>query len=307
MRYGPLPDEPIACCSFGDLPMAAASFSGRRIIVAGGTAGFGLVLARHLHRAGANLLLVGRSSDGVRRALACFEGDQARGNAQATVHGLTADLGRPGEGERTAAEASRLLGGVDDVFFCVGRSGRGSMLHTSTARLQEFVDANLLAMVELTTAVADDVATARGSLVYLGSLAGKLASPFVGPYAVGKAALGAYTDAVRLELAARGGHVLLVSPGPIGRRRDDPAVERSADRYAAEIAEAGLPPEAAAPGGTQTLTPLDPDLLAARVLDACRRRSNELVVPSKAAFMAGVIDFFPNAGRRLLSRFTSRP
>jgi short-subunit dehydrogenase len=286
--------------------MAAESFSGRRIVVAGGTAGFGLVLARHLHQAGAKLLLVGRSSDGVRKALACLEGDVAGGVRHQEVHGLAADLGRPGEGERTAAEAVRLLGGIDGVFFCVGRSGRGEILHTSAARLREFVEANVMATVELTTAVANDVAAAQGSLVYIGSLAGKLASPFVGPYAVGKAALGAYVDAVRLELSARGGHVLLVSPGPIGRRSDDPAADRAADRYAAEIAEAGLPPEAAAPGGTQTLTPLDPDKLADRVLNAVINRRNELVVPGKAAVMAGLIDWFPNAGRRLLARFTTR-
>jgi len=282
---------------------ADTTFAGRRVIVAGGTAGFGLVLARHLHQAGAHLLLVGRSSEGVRNGLGCFP---TGGAGSPEVHGLAADLGRAGEGERTAAEASRLLGGVDSVFCCVGRSGRGAILHTPPDRLREFLEANLLATVELTTATADDVARAGGSLVYIGSLAGKLASPFVGPYAVGKAALAAYVDAVRLELAPRGGHVLLVSPGPIGRRSDDPAADRAADRYAAEIAAAGLPPEAAAPGGTKTLKPLDPDALAARVLDACRRRANELVVPGKAALLAGLIEWFPNAGRRLLARFTSR-
>ena len=200
------------------------------------------------------------------------------------------------------AEAARLLGGIDSVFCCVGRSGRGEILHTSADRLREFLEANLLAAVELTNATADDVARAGGSLVYIGSLAGKLASPFVGPYAVGKAALAAYADAVRLELVSRGGHVLLVSPGPIGRRDDDPAAEAAIDRYAAEIREAGLPCEAAAPGGTKSLTPLDPDALAARVLDACRRRRSELVVPGKAAVLAGLIDWFPDAGRRLLAR-----
>ena len=38
----------------------------RRVIVAGGTAGFGLVLARHLAAAGAGVLVVGRSGEGVR-------------------------------------------------------------------------------------------------------------------------------------------------------------------------------------------------------------------------------------------------
>ena len=283
--------------------MADDTFSGRRIVVAGGTAGFGLVLARHLYAAGGRLLLVGRSSQGVRNALGCFP-DAVRSAGE--VHGLAADLGRAGEGERTAAEAARLLGGIDSVFCCVGRSGRGEILHTSADRLREFLEANLLAAVELTTATADDVARAGGSLVYIGSLAGKLASPFVGPYAVGKAALAAYADAVRLELVSRGGHVLLVSPGPIGRRDDDPAAEAAIDRYAAEIREAGLPCEAAAPCGTKSLTPLDPDALAARVLDACRRRRSELVVPGKAAVLAGLIDWFPDAGRRLLARFTSR-
>jgi len=281
--------------------MTHNAFTQRRVIVAGGTAGFGLVLARHLVAAGSSVLLVGRSSAGVRRGLSCFP---EAADSHPGVHGLAADLGRAGEGERTAAEAARLLGGVDDVFFCVGRSGRGAILKTSPQRLQEFLDANLFAAVELTQAVAADVAAARGSLVYIGSLAGKLASPFVGPYAVGKAALAAYVDAVRLELNPMGGHVLLVSPGPIGRRSDDPAAERAATRYAAEIAEAGLPPEAAAPGGTRSLTPLDPDRLAEQILDACRRRRSELVVPRKAALMAGLIDWFPNAGRRLLARMT---
>jgi NAD(P)-dependent dehydrogenase (short-subunit alcohol dehydrogenase family) len=283
--------------------MTKTTFAGRRVIVAGGTAGFGLVLARHLHRSGAELLLVGRSSEGVRHGLNCFPEAGASGPR---VLGLTADLGQSGEGERTAAEATRLLGGVDDLFFCVGRSGRGVMLQTSPERLHGFLKANLLTAVELTAAVADDVASAGGSLVYIGSLAGRLASPFVGPYAVGKAALAAYVDAVRLELAPRGAHVLLVCPGPIGRRSDDPAAERSADRYAAEIAEAGLPPEAAAPGGTRSLVPLDPDVLAERVLAACQRRTSELVIPRKAALLAGLIDWFPDAGRRLLARFTSR-
>ena len=39
------------------------------------------------------------------------------------------------------------------------------------------------------------------------------------------AALAAYADAVRVELAPRGVHVLLVSPGPIRRAGDDPAAD----------------------------------------------------------------------------------
>lgn len=270
----------------------------RRIIVSGGTAGFGLVLARHLAAAGARVLMVGRSAEGVRLALAACDRDGLQ------VRGLAADLGRPGEGERVAGECQRMLGGIDDLFCCVGRSGRHLMLSTTADELRGFLDANLFAATEITRAAAADVAAARGHVVYVGSLAGKLAAPFMGPYGVAKAALAAYADAVRLELAPRGCHVLLVSPGPIARAADDPAADRGTDRYAADVARADLPAEAAAPGGTARLRRLDPDRLARKVLAACRHRRCELVVPRSAGLLAGLIEWFPDLGRQVLSRFT---
>jgi NAD(P)-dependent dehydrogenase (short-subunit alcohol dehydrogenase family) len=128
----------------------------------------------------------------------------------------------------------------------------------------------------------------------------------MGPYSVAKSALAAYVDAVRLEMAPRGGHVLLVSPGPIRRAADDPAADRAAARYAEEAKAAGLPPEAAAPGGTTSLSQLAPDLLAAKILAACDRRTSELVMPRKVGLLAGLIEWFPDFGRRLLARATRR-
>jgi short-subunit dehydrogenase len=280
-----------------------AMWSDRRVIVAGGTAGFGLVLGRHLARHGAHVLLVGRSADGVRRALEVCERD---GPVAHAVCGLTADLDQPGEGNRVAGEALRLLGGIDDLFYCVGRSGRAAILRTDRAELQAYLDANLLAAVEITRAVAEDVANSRGHVVYLGSLAGKLVTSFMGPYAVAKSALAAYADAVRLELSPRGAHVLLVSSGPIARASDDPAADRDSGRYAADVAAGDLPTEAIAPGGTRAITPLDPNQLAPRVLAACRRRQAELTVPSRGGILAGLIEWCPDFGRWLLSRLTRR-
>ena len=52
--------------------------------------------------------------------------------------------------------------------------------------------------------------------------------------------------------------------------------------------------------GTGRLAPLDPEALAAAVLRACHQRTRELVVPRKAGLLAGLIEWFPNWGRRLL-------
>ena len=267
--------------------------------MAGGTAGFGLALARHLEAAGARVLIVGRSSEGIRQALAAC-------GAGSRIRGITADLARSGEGGRVAGEAVRILGGVDDLFFCVGRSGRGDILKTNADSLREYFDANVSTAVEITQAVADDVAAARGHLVYIGSLAGKLVTPFMGSYCVAKSALAAYVDAVRLEIEPRGAHVLLVSPGPIRRDDDDPRAADAADRYAADVERSGLPAEAARPGGTRALKQLDPDTLAEQVLAACSHRRSELVVPRKASLLAGLIEWFPEWGRRILARAVRR-
>ena len=276
----------------------------RRVIVAGGTAGFGLVLAEHLAAAGARVLIVGRSADRVQAAVAMLLNTTHSSDAP-PVHaaaGVAADLEQPGEGRRVVAEVEQLWGGVDDLFFCIGRSGRARLLDTPPDRLRASLEANLLSAVEITQAAADGVAAAGGQIVYIGSLAGKLVTPFMGPYAVSKSALAAYADGVRLELAPRGGHVLLVSPGPIGRKAGRQQTEPSLDRYANDVALAGLPPEALSPGGTKALTSLDPDRLAARVLVACQRRRPELVVPGMAGWLAGLIEWCPRWGRLLLGR-----
>jgi len=279
----------------------------RRVIVAGGTAGFGLVLAHHLAAAGARVLIVGRSAERVQAAVATLLGSAQASDAP-SVHaaaGMAADLEQPGEGRRVVAEAEQMWGGVDDLFFCIGRSGRARLLDTPADGLRASLEANLLCAVEITQAAAAGVAAAGGQIVYIGSLAGKLVTPFMGPYAVAKSALAAYADGVRLELAPRGGHVLLVSPGPIGRKAGRRQTEPAVDRYAAAVAQAGLPPEALSPGGTKALKALDPDRLAARVLVACQRRQPELVVPAMAGWLAGLIECCPRWGRLLLGRVSS--
>ncbi len=268
------------------------------MIVAGGTSGFGFVLSRRLATAGASVLSVGRSNTTVRQAVAACE---AAAPDPDRVHGTAADLGRDGEGERVAAEARHRLGGIDALFFCVGRSGRAAMLGTGRSELQASLDANLLTAIDITRATADDICSSRGHFVYIGSLAGKLVTPAMGPYAIAKSALAAFVDAIRLEVEPRGGHTLLVCPGPI-RRPDGEAA--GLDRYEADLSRHDLPASARGPGGGAPLKLLDPEQLALAILRACEQRRHELVLPRKAAILAGLIEWFPDLGRRLLDRLT---
>ena len=279
----------------------------RRVLIAGGTHGFGLVLARQLAGRGARLLLVGRSSAAVRDAIAvCESAAAAAGRPGDDICGLAADLSQPGEGDRAVAVCLERLGGLDSLFFCIGRSGRTAVLKLPTNEFRAAVEVNLMTAIEISQAAADPICQVGGEMVYIGSLAGKLVTPAMGGYAVGKAALAAFVDALRLEVAPRGGRVLLVSPGPI-RRAPEPTTDSDGGfhRYDDEVARNGLSADVAAPGGGAAIKLLDAEKLAAEVLDACRLGRIELTRPWKASLLAGLIEWFPGWGRRLLARFTA--
>ena len=95
--------------------------------------------------------------------------------------------------------------------------------------------------IEITQAVAESVCHAHGHLVFIGSLAGKFVTPAMGNYAIGKSALAAFAEAVRLETQPRGGHVLLVSPGPIQRVSVEGSSDPSHNRYDEQVLNYGLP------------------------------------------------------------------
>lgn len=283
---------------------------GRRVLVAGGTHGFGLVLARLLVARGSHVMLVGRSSSGVRHAIAACEQTESEATIQpsGTVRGLAADLSRAGEGDRAVAACMGQLGGLDTLIFCIGRSSRTAILKLATSEIRDTIEANLMTAVEISQAAAEPICEAGGRLVYIGSLAGKFVTPAMGGYAIGKAALAAFVDAIRLEVEPRGGRVLLVSPGPIRQVEDSssPTTQTNFRRYDDEVARHDLPAHLGQPGGGTTLKHLDPERLAAEVLDACERGVPELTRPWKATLLAGLIEWFPKLGRQLLGWFSGQ-
>jgi short-subunit dehydrogenase len=274
------------------------------VLIAGGTHGFGLVLAKILSRSGASVMVLGRSAEGVRSALVqCEAESHAAGYSKNQVQGITADLSHDGEGDRAVAQCLQKLGGCDSFFFCVGQSSRSVILKLAPHEIRSSLDANLMTAVEITQAVADSVCRAHGHLVFIGSLAGKFVTPAMGNYAIGKSALAAFAEAVRLEIEPLGGHVLLVSPGPIDRGSAREA-NTSFHRYDEQVARHGLPDSAGQPGGGASVRLLDAENLAHDVLSSCQQYHQELVRPKKAMLLAGLIEWFPSWGRKILNRYT---
>jgi NAD(P)-dependent dehydrogenase (short-subunit alcohol dehydrogenase family) len=263
----------------------------KRAVVTGGSSGLGRALAGELVSRGARVALVARGQAALDTAA-----EQLRGLGGEVII-LPSDVTDREQVAQAAGEIMRRWGGVDLVAHCAGRSMRGNALSTSPAEFRDLWEANLLSSVHLAQAFADSLSAERGSLVLLGSLASKVAPRYLGAYPSSKHAVAALAQQLRLESAERGMHVLLVCPGPIAR-------DEGARRYVEGSPPADVPAAAYEPAGGAKVRRIDPQQLAARILQACERRRAELIVPSSARFLFALCQISPRMGDWFLRKFT---
>jgi NAD(P)-dependent dehydrogenase (short-subunit alcohol dehydrogenase family) len=81
--------------------------------------------------------------------------------------------------------------------------------------LRNQLEVNSIAPAAVTQAFLPLLRRARGRVVNVSSVNGRVASPFSGPYCMSKFALEAFTDCLRQELTDWGMHVASVEPGAI--------------------------------------------------------------------------------------------
>lgn len=265
------------------------SWQGKVVLVTGGSSGLGRHLAGAFARAGSRVLIVARGAESLEAAAVEFR------QAGLDVTALPADITDPAVVAELIARVGREFGGLDVLVNNAGRSARGAVRETPLVQFRELLELNFLALVQLTQAALPLLLARRGHVVNIGSLAAKSAGRWLGAYPASKFAVAAFSQQLRLELGDEGLHVLLVCPGPIAR--DEAS---AAQRYAT----AGLPAEAAKPGGGVKTKALDPDFLAERILRACERRQPELILPAKARILFIVAQISARWGDWLVRRMT---
>lgn len=245
----------------------------KSVLITGGSSGLGLAIARAFCRGGAQVAIAARSPDKLEAA--AVELRQFGGKVLA----VQADIQKQADVEAMVARTVEAFGGLDVLVNNAGSSARGAVIDTTAEEFAALMDLNFTALVRCTRAAMPHLLKSHGSLINIGSLAGKTAARYMGAYSATKFAVSAYSAQLRLELGPQGLHVLLVSPGPISR--DEPRT------YSDDKAK-NIPESARKPGGGAKVSLIKPDRLAEQILQAVARRKSELVVPGKARLVFAI-------------------
>lgn len=273
-----------------------ANWADRLVVVSGGTSGLGLQLVVAVSKQHAHVVIIGRDLQRLEsaRLLALQHGAKS-------AECFSIDLRVDSEQDAGAIRFRSWLANrnVDLLVNAVGRSDRGALEKLQSSELDSMFQDNVICVWNMTRICLDSLRRARGCITNIGSLAGLIAVPKMGAYSIAKFALTAMTRQLRLELAADGVHVMLVSPGPI--RRDD-----SATRYQDLAAARGADAETAAPGGGADLKLIDPEVLCQKILSGAHARQSELAYPSKAKLLAAIAALWPSLADRILRRYLKK-
>lgn len=264
-------------------------------IVSGASSGLGLHLALALAQQGSRLVLIGRDRarlEGARNA-ALLAGSP-------DVRAVSMDISREDAWSQENDDVAVLRSALDDenvdlLINVVGRSDRGRLKDLTATDLAAQFQVNVLSTFQTTRACLPSLQRAGGTVVDIASLAGIIAGPCMGGYCMAKHALVGMHRQWRLEMAATDVHFLLVFPGPI--QGDD-----NHDRYAELAAARGIDANAARAGGGVRLNRLDPKSLSRQILSAAANRRTELIVPSKARWLAALMPLWPDWADRIIRK-----
>jgi NAD(P)-dependent dehydrogenase (short-subunit alcohol dehydrogenase family) len=138
--------------------------------------------------------------------------------------------------QQVAASGVPLLGVVSNAGIAVG----GPLEVLPAAELRRQFEVNVIGALALVQAFLPQLPEHRGRIVFVGSIAGRLPMPYVGPYSASKFALRSLSDTLRFELAPVGIKVSLLEPGSV--KTPIWAKGRANRNRLAELAERGARP-----------------------------------------------------------------
>jgi NAD(P)-dependent dehydrogenase (short-subunit alcohol dehydrogenase family) len=173
---------------------------------------------------------------GVRRKV---DGDRVAAESAGRLTPIIVDLTDAGAIEEAAARVSDAVGdaGLAGLVNNAGVALPAPMEIMPLDSFREQLEVNLVGQLAVTQALLPLIRRARGRVVNMSSVGGRVASPALGAYAASKFAIEAVSDSLRMELHPWGIHVAVIEPGSFGTeiwRRGGEAADATLERIPEE-------------------------------------------------------------------------
>jgi short-subunit dehydrogenase len=247
----------------------------KTVIITGASQGIGAATARAFATAGARVVLVARNAERL-QALAS-ELPQARA--------IPTDLREPTAIEQLVEQVHRDYRSIDIVVHNAGIGLAAPIATLSDADLHAALTLNLFAPLRLARATIPLMQQQRrGQQIFVSSVVGLRALPYLGGYAACKAALDRLTEALRVELRGSRIAVTLVRPGTT--RTDFSAGRLGTGREIRRV-------------NARVATP---EQVAQTILRAARREPREAFVSSADRVTLAISQFAPWLADWMLAR-----
>lgn len=178
------------------------------VVITGASTGIGKATALELDSLGFRVFAgVRRHEDGMKLLR------ESSGRIAPIIIDVTAGetIAEAAETVTRATEDAGLSGLVNNAGIVVA----GAVEFLPLEELRKQFEINVIGQVAVIQAFLPLLRKARGRIVNMGSIAGRVADPFISPYAASKHALEAITDALRVELMPWGIPVSIIEPGSI--------------------------------------------------------------------------------------------
>jgi len=204
----------------------ATEFSGKRVLVTGGTKGAGKAIAERFQRGGATVIIAARSAP----------------DGRTDSHFIQADVSTPEGTSKVIDEILKHFHGIDIIIHNVGGSSApsGGFVTVTDEIWQQNINENLFPAVRLDRGLLPSmIEQGSGVIIHISSIQSRL--PLYDStlaYAAAKAALTNYSKALSNEVSPKGIRVNTVSPGFIETDAATRMIQRMADKDKSDYAKA---------------------------------------------------------------------
>lgn len=187
---------------------ATFDFTGKTVLITGGTRGLGRAMAQGFAEAGADLIVSSRKPEACEKTAAELRELGVR------AVGIPCHVGEWDQVNALAEQAWQAFGRIDVLINNAGMSpGAPSSVETSEALFDKILSVNLKGAFRLTALIGSRMAAGEGgSIINISSTGALRPQPAFAPYAAAKAALNTVSLAFAKEFAPKV-RVNVISPG----------------------------------------------------------------------------------------------